>query len=166
MPAGMARALGQSSSHRAADGRGPEPGDWILSEPIGRTRRGGRLVGGLDLPIAHDARLGRRAERLRQRRQRRRTSGAGVAGWGRVVGFVSHAIAVSFDDERLSMMHQPIDQGGGQGVVHIKKRAPFPEGAIRGQDDRSGFVTGSDHLEQQVSATLVNRQIAQFIKLC
>ena len=62
------------------------------------------------------------------------------------------------------MMHQPVDQGRGQGVVHIKEGAPFPEGSIRGQDDRSGFVTGSDHLEQQVGPALVDRQIAQLIK--
>ena len=33
--------------------------------------------------------------------------------------FVLHAIAVSSDDNRLPMMHQPVDQGRGQGVVHI-----------------------------------------------
>src|SRR5208337_2346014 len=79
------------------------------------------------------------------------TSSAGV---GRVV-FVFHAIAVSFDNEWLPVMHQPVDQGRGQGVVHIKEGAPFPESAIGRQDNRSGFVTGSNHLEQQVGPALV-----------
>jgi len=64
------------------------------------------------------------------------------------------------------MMHQPIDQGRGQGVVHVEQGAPFPEGSIRGQHDRSGFVTGRHYLEQQVGPTLVDGQIAQLIELC
>ncbi len=42
--------------------------------------------------------------------------------------------------------------------------APFPEGRIRGQHDRSGFITGSDHLEQQIGPALVDGQIAQLIE--
>ena len=61
-------------------------------------------------------------------------------------------------------MHQPVDQGRGQGVVHVKQGAPFPERSIRGQHDRSGFITGSDHLEQQIGPALVDRQIAQLIE--
>ena len=61
-------------------------------------------------------------------------------------------------------MHQPVDQGRCEGVVHIKQGAPFPEGSIRGKHDRSGFITGSDHLEQQIGPALVDGQIAQLIK--
>ena len=64
------------------------------------------------------------------------------------------------------MMHQPIDQGCGQGVVRIQQGAPFPEGTIRGDHDRSGFITGRHHLEQQVGPALVDGQIAQLIELC
>jgi len=133
------------------------------NEPIGRTKSPwacGLIVGGLDFHVRsrHEA---HRLRRLRQRLEAPTTSGAG---WiGRVV-FVFHAIAVSFDNECLPVMHQPVDQGCGQCVVHIKQGAPFPEGSIRGQDDRSGFITGSNHLEQQVGPALVDRQIAQLIK--
>ena len=61
-------------------------------------------------------------------------------------------------------MHQPVDQGRGQGVVHIKDFAPFPEGSIRGDHDRSKFITGGDNLEQQIGTTLVDGQIAQLIE--
>jgi hypothetical protein len=61
-------------------------------------------------------------------------------------------------------MHQPIDQGRCQCVVHIEQGAPFPEGSIRGDHDRSGFITGSDHLEQQIGPALVDGQIAQLIE--
>ena len=97
-------------------------------------------------------------ERLRRRRQRWRRQGLGG------LRFVFHAIAVSFDHQGLPVMHQPIDQGRGQGVVHVEEGAPFPEGSIRGQHDRSGFITGSNHLEQQVGPALVDGQIAQLIE--
>jgi hypothetical protein len=98
----MAECLGQSSSRAA--------GCWdqglvtcIFNELIGRTSRhrwrGGMLVGGLDFPITHDTKIMAVKERLHQRRQRRSTSSAGwVVVFGRVVVFVSHAIAVSFDE--------------------------------------------------------------------
>jgi hypothetical protein len=61
-------------------------------------------------------------------------------------------------------MHQPVDQGRGQGVVHIEEFAPFPEGSIRGDHDRSNFITGGDNLEQQIGTTLADGQIAQLIE--
>jgi len=61
-------------------------------------------------------------------------------------------------------MHQPVDQGRCQGVVHIKEFAPFPEGTIRGDHDRSDFITGGDNLEQQIGPALVDGQIVQLIE--
>jgi hypothetical protein len=58
-------------------------------------------------------------------------------------------------------MHQPGDQGRGQRVVHVEQGAPLPEGSIRGKHNRSGFVTGRNHLEQYFGPALVDRQIAQ-----
>jgi hypothetical protein len=58
-----------------------------------------------------------------------------VARAGLVAGLVFHAIAVSLDDDRLPVVHQPIDHGGGQGVVHIEDRAPIPEGSVGGNHD-------------------------------
>jgi hypothetical protein len=69
--------------------------------------------------------------------------------------------SVSLNHQRLPVMHQPVDQGRGQRVVHVEQGAPIPEGSIRGKHDRSGFVTGRDHLEQQIGPALVDRQIAQ-----
>ena len=76
-----------------------------------------------------------------------------------VVGFVLRAIAVSLDHDRLPVMHQPVDHGGGQGVVHVEDRAPIPEGAIRRDDDRAAFIPGGDDLEQEVRTALVDGQI-------
>ena len=83
---------------------------------------------------------------------------------GRIGIFVSHAKTVSLNNDRLPVMHQPVDQGRCQGVVHIKEFAPFPEGTIRGDHDRSNFITGGDNLEQQIGPALVDGQIAQLIE--
>ncbi len=61
-------------------------------------------------------------------------------------------------------MHQPVDQGRCQSVVHVKDFAPFPKGTIRGNHDRSNFITGGDNLEQQIGPALVNGQIVQLIE--
>jgi hypothetical protein len=50
----------------------------------------------------------------------------------RVGIFVSHPKAPPLNDDRLPVMHQPVDQGCCQCVVHIEQGAPFPEGSIRG----------------------------------
>ena len=59
------------------------------------------------------------------------------------------------------VMHQPIDQGGGQGVVHVEDRAPIPEGSVGSDHDRAAFAPGGDDLEQQVRTAFVDGQIAQ-----
>jgi hypothetical protein len=61
-------------------------------------------------------------------------------------------------------MHQPVDKGRGQGVVHVEELAPFLERTICGDHDRSNFITDGDNLEQQIGTTLVDGQIAQLIE--
>jgi hypothetical protein len=61
-------------------------------------------------------------------------------------------------------MHQPVDQGRGQGVVHIEWGAPLPEGSIRSRHNRSDFMTSGDTLEQLIGSALVDGQIVQLIE--
>ena len=81
-----------------------------------------------------------------------------------VGAFVFHAVTFSLNDDRLPVMHQPVDHGGGQGVVHVEDRAPVPEGSIGRDDDRAAFIPGGDDLEQQVRTAFVDGQIAQLIE--
>lgn len=64
-----------------------------------------------------------------------------------VAGLVFGAIAVSLNHNRLPVMHQPVDHGGGQSVVFIEDRAPVPERSVGRDDDRAAFVPGGDDLE-------------------
>ena len=123
----MARVLGQSSCKWSCRQHGTRA--WGLgsgNEPIGRTkspraRRAARGWAGLPVPLT--------TRRLTGRGTTPPAAGAlPTSGAGWVGRFVFHAIAVSFDNQCLPVMHQPVDQGRGQGVVHIKEGAPFPEG--------------------------------------
>ena len=67
------------------------------------------------------------------------------------------AIVASLDDKPLPVVHQPIDRGGGQGVVHVKDFVPVTERAVGGWRDRSGLMAGSDDLEHQVLTAVVDR---------
>jgi hypothetical protein len=69
---------------------------------------------------------------------------------------VFHAEAFSFDDHRLGMMEQPIQDGGGLG--------PLLKGPDRGDNDRPLFIAQRDDLEEQIGAGLVDGEIAQLVQ--
>jgi hypothetical protein len=93
----------------------------------GPARSPGRLKGGLDIPATHANGCSLRGEHPLRTGTRHADSRT-----GRIGIFVFHPIAVSLNHQRLPVMHQPVDQGRGQGVVHVEQGAPFPEGSIRG----------------------------------
>jgi hypothetical protein len=143
-----ARAWGQREPADERTGRSNGPVQWL-----------GSFKGGLDIPSTHAGCSSLRIKHPIRTLTRRVRSHAGRFGI-----FISHPIARSLNDDRLPVMHQPVDQGRCQGVVHIKQGAPFPEGSTRDRHDRSGFITGSDHLEQQIGPALVDGQMAQLIE--
>ena len=126
----MARVLGLSCPKELPAERDQGLGAWIRQrkdrplEPSVDVADGSRVDWTSGTTRDEGTRAG---ERRRRRLSRCLASGAGWVG-----RFVFHAIAVSFDNECLPVMHQPVDQGRGQGVVDIKQGAPFPEDAIRG----------------------------------
>ena len=106
------RAWGQREPADQGTGRWRSPARWR-----------GWLKGGLDIPSTHAGRHSLRGGHPIRTGTRRGESRA-----GRIRIFVFHTIAGSLNDDRLPVMHQPVDPGRGQGVVHIKQGAPFPEG--------------------------------------
>ena len=77
---------------------------------------------------------------------------------------IFHAIAGAFDDNGFGMVQKPIQQSGSQAVVVIEHGGPLLEGFVRRQDQRTVLVSLADHLEQQIGAGFVNRQVADFIE--
>jgi len=84
-------------------------------------RRLGRLKGGLDIPATH-CRCG---SRQRGHPLRTLTHQAGSCA-GRIGIFASHPIAVSLNDDRLPVMHQPVDQGPWPGCCPCRTGCPIP----------------------------------------
>ena len=118
----FARQLSQlcelAAEHGAERGR-----EMLTMQPSPAASDEERPKGGLDSAEDHDA----RAYSL--------TRHWALASDGRrelfpVLTFIFHAIAVSSNDERLPVMHQPIDHGGRQCVVHVEDLAPVTEDAI------------------------------------
>jgi hypothetical protein len=77
---------------------------------------------------------------------------------------VFHAITGAFNDHRLGMMKEAVEQGGGEGTVIVEDLGPLFESAIRGNDKRAAFIASTDDLEEQVHAVFIDGEIAQFIQ--
>lgn len=58
---------------------------------------------------------------------------------------------------------QPVEKGGGHLGVAEDAR-PFPEGEIRGDDNRGALVEPADQMEQELAAGLGEGEIAEFIE--
>ena len=79
---------------------------------------------------------------------------------------IFHPVAGSFDDDRVGMMEEPVQDGGGNGAVVFENRGPMFEGFVGGQGDGAAFVALADDLEKQISPFLIDGQIADLIQLC
>ena len=62
------------------------------------------------------------------------------------------------------MMHEPVDDGGSQGIVDVEDLAPFAKEAIGRDHDGSTLIAGGDDLEHQIGSPFVDRQIPQFVE--
>ena len=71
-----------------------------------------------------------------------------------------YSITVSFDLYQRTMMDEAIDGGGGKGIVVVQDVSPISESAVGGYDDGTTFIPVRDDLEQQLSALLVDGEIA------
>ena len=87
------------------------------------------------------------------------------AHWGLLFfGLIASAITSAVDDQGLAMVHQTIDDRGGQRIVDVEDLAPLPEDAIGGDHDRTTLIAGGHHLEHQVGTPLVDREVPQFVQ--
>jgi len=64
------------------------------------------------------------------------------------------------------MMEEAVQHGRGDGAVVVEDTGPLFEGFVGGQHDGAPFVALADNLEDQVSAVLVDGQVADFIEKC
>ena len=82
---------------------------------------------------------------------------------GLLFDFVLHAEAQAFDDDRVGVMQDTVEDCGGQRAVVVEDLGPMLVDAIGGDHDRRAFVALADDLEQQVCAVLVDRQVTELV---
>lgn len=71
------------------------------------------------------------------------------------------AVIAGFDD--IAVVGQAIEQRGGHfGIAEYAR--PFTEGEVGGDDDRGALIEPADEMEQELTAGLSERQIAEFIE--
>jgi hypothetical protein len=69
-------------------------------------------------------------------------------------------VAFAFDDARVGMMEEPVEQRGGKRRVVIEDFRPVLERAIGAHEDGAALVAFRDNLEQQIGTELVDRKIS------
>jgi hypothetical protein len=78
--------------------------------------------------------------------------GSAATSWGLFA--LCAAVAVAFDDNRLSVMQETIQQSGSQGGITGEDSWPVLEGNVGNDDDRAALVAFGDDLKEQLCAAL------------
>jgi hypothetical protein len=76
---------------------------------------------------------------------------------------VFHPVTGALDDDRLGVVQDTVEDGRGQRGVVVEDVRPVLVGLV-GRDHRGAlFVALAEHLEEQVRAELVDRQVSEFV---
>jgi hypothetical protein len=62
------------------------------------------------------------------------------------------------------VMKKTVEDGGGNGAVAVKDSRPLLEGFVGGQHDGAALVALTDDLGKEISATLVDGEVADLVK--
>src|SRR5208337_482546 len=186
--AGQGRGPGAATGDRARRQRRQGPRDDVAGEPGGTVARAPRPAAGLyeqDRGAGLAGVCGRRYEHAKNPPTRdcgrsRSPAMEKPAGFGRRFSWCSDgaevpsqesgldlvlpAKACAFDDNRLGVVEQPIQDGRGDGAIVVEDAGPLFEGFVSSQHDGATFVTLADDLEEQVGAVLVDGKIAELIE--
>lgn len=76
---------------------------------------------------------------------------------------VLHAVALALDDDGFGVVQEAVQDGGSEGGVVVEYLGPGFVGLVGGKDDGTSFVALADDLEEEISPSLVDGQIPQFI---
>lgn len=77
---------------------------------------------------------------------------------------VFHAEAGAFDNDRLGVVEEAVQDGRGDGTVVVEDAGPLFERFIGGHHDGAAFIALANDLEQQVGAVLVDGQVADLVQ--
>src|SRR6516165_4202931 len=71
-----------------------------------------------------------------------------VVAQGLLFNLVLHAEALAFDDDRVGVVQDAVEDGGGQRAVVVEDLGPMFVGAVGGDHHRCALVALADDLEQ------------------
>ena len=77
---------------------------------------------------------------------------------------ILHPKAAAFDDDRLGVMKEPVQNRRREGAVIVEDAGPLFERLVGGQHDGAALVALADDLEKQIGAVLVDGQVADLIQ--
>jgi len=81
----------------------------------------------------------------------------------RYCDLVLHAVTLAFDEHGFSVAQDPIQCSAGEGAVIVEDFGLVFMGLVGGQHGRALLTPPADDLEEQVRASFVDGQIAQFV---
>ncbi len=90
---------------------------------------------------------------------RRRYGCVGAGVFGDQVCVAAQAVARAFDLNDDSVVKPPVEKRGGDNGVP-KYIASFDKASVGGEDHCPLFISGVDELEEEICATLCDRQVA------
>ena len=70
---------------------------------------------------------------------------------------------IPIDENRIDVMEDAVENGGGERAVVVEDLGPVLVGAVGGDHHWGALVALTDDLEQQIGAVFVDRQIAELI---
>ncbi len=77
---------------------------------------------------------------------------------------VFHSIAFSLDKDRLGMMEQAVQDGGGEDAVVVEDFRPLFEGPVGGDNHGPSLVAVADDLKEQVGSRFIDGQVSQLVE--
>src|SRR6202049_726592 len=86
-----------------------------------------------------------------------------AVGPGLLVNLVLGAIALAFYDDRVGVVQDTVEDGGGQCAVVVEDLRPVFVSAVGGDHHRCALVALADELEKQVCAVLVDRKVSELV---
>ena len=77
---------------------------------------------------------------------------------------ILHAVGRALDDDGFSLVEEAVQNGGGDAGIVTENRRPLLERLVGGDDEGAALVALADDLEEEVGASLVEGQVADFVQ--
>ena len=77
--------------------------------------------------------------------------------------FILHSAAVTFNDDDLAMMNNPVEDSACYRIVIVENHGPLLENPVGCEEGGSALVSCGYNLEKQIGPLLVDGNVTQFV---